>query len=72
MAAMRFELQQQERITELERNVRHLTMMLDNAEREIESLRGCHGGTCDHSSDCAIHNEPAYPAGACDCKTPNA
>jgi hypothetical protein len=20
-----------------------------------------------HASDCAVHNEPAYPAGACDC-----
>lgn len=20
-----------------------------------------------HASDCAIHNEPAYPAGPCDC-----
>jgi hypothetical protein len=21
----------------------------------------------DHKSDCAVHNEPAYPAGKCDC-----
>lgn len=24
-------------------------------------------GCCGHSSDCAVHNEPAYPAGKCDC-----
>ena len=23
---------------------------------------------CEHASDCAVHNEPAYPAGPCDCK----
>ncbi|KKK80340.1 hypothetical protein LCGC14_2824500, partial [marine sediment metagenome] len=23
---------------------------------------------CDHASDCAVHNEPAYPAGDCNCK----
>lgn len=23
---------------------------------------------CHHSSDCAVHNEPAYPNGECDCK----
>lgn len=22
---------------------------------------------CGHASDCAVHNEPAYPAGPCDC-----
>jgi hypothetical protein len=22
---------------------------------------------CPHDSDCAVHNEPAYPAGSCDC-----
>jgi len=22
----------------------------------------------EHDSDCSIHNEPAYPAGACDCR----
>lgn len=21
----------------------------------------------EHTSDCAVHNEPAYPAGPCDC-----
>lgn len=21
-----------------------------------------------HRSDCAVHNEPAYPAGPCDCR----
>ena len=23
--------------------------------------------TNQHASDCAVHNEPAYPAGPCDC-----
>lgn len=23
-----------------------------------------------HKSDCAVHNEPAYPRGACDCGSP--
>lgn len=23
--------------------------------------------TIDHASDCAVHNEPAYPNGKCDC-----
>ena len=27
----------------------------------------CQGGKCFHASDCAVHNEPAYPNGACDC-----
>jgi len=22
----------------------------------------------EHASDCAVHNEPAYPAGPCDCR----
>lgn len=22
---------------------------------------------CGHASDCAVHNEPAFPAGPCDC-----
>jgi len=25
-----------------------------------------------HASDCAVHNEPAYPAGPCDCKEEDA
>jgi len=29
----------------------------------------CNCGQCGrmHHSDCAVHNEPAYPRGACDC-----
>lgn len=30
-------------------------------------LAGCQDGKCGHASDCAVHNEPAYPAGECDC-----
>lgn len=30
----------------------------------------CERGTCLHKSDCAVHNEPAYEAGTCDCMTP--
>ncbi len=25
------------------------------------------GPNCRHTSSCAVHNEPAYPAGPCDC-----
>jgi hypothetical protein len=25
------------------------------------------GVCCEHTSDCAVHNEPAYPAGPCNC-----
>lgn len=25
------------------------------------------GRCCNHDSDCAVHNEPAFPAGECDC-----
>jgi hypothetical protein len=25
------------------------------------------GGVVEHASSCAVHNEPAYPAGPCDC-----
>ncbi|WP_333906875.1 Gp49 family protein [Delftia acidovorans] len=25
------------------------------------------GSACSHASDCAVHNEPAMPAGPCDC-----
>lgn len=56
-----------ERIAELENKVKHLTAMLDNAEKECEALRGCQSGACGHASDCAVHNEPAYPAGPCSC-----
>lgn len=28
---------------------------------------GCQCGACRHASDCAQHNEPAMPAGPCDC-----
>ena len=33
----------------------------------VSSLCNC--GQCGrmHKSDCAVHNEPAYPKGACDC-----
>jgi len=27
----------------------------------------CQDGKCFHASDCAVHNEPAYPAGKCNC-----
>ncbi|ODT75477.1 MAG: hypothetical protein ABS69_10705 [Nitrosomonadales bacterium SCN 54-20] len=27
----------------------------------------CATGHCGHWSDCAVHNEPAYPNGPCDC-----
>ena len=30
-------------------------------------ITGMSGDTQHHWSDCSVHNEPAYPAGACDC-----
>ncbi|MDX4958015.1 hypothetical protein [Delftia acidovorans] len=27
----------------------------------------CGSNGCSHDSDCAVHNEPAMPAGPCDC-----
>jgi len=35
----------------------------------IEALRAALAQP-EHWSDCAVHNEPAYPAGECDCKLP--
>ncbi len=29
----------------------------------------CGSNGCGHASDCAVHNEPAIPAGPCDCAT---
>lgn len=34
---------------------------------QAKELTGCMGGECKHASDCAVHNEPALPAGPCDC-----
>ena len=31
----------------------------------------CGSNGCGHASDCAVHNEPAMPAGPCDCKGAN-
>lgn len=28
---------------------------------------GCCGGSCAHSSDCAVHHSPAFPSEGCDC-----
>ena len=47
----------------------------DNALREAlaeqsELEEGCQCPACEvtlHASDCAVHNEPAYPKGSCDC-----
>jgi len=40
-------------------------------ERELNSLREEEDyrmkNPYSHFSDCAVHNEPAYPAGECDC-----
>lgn len=27
----------------------------------------CADDGCEHASDCAVHNEPAFPAGPCNC-----
>jgi hypothetical protein len=37
-----------------------------------EALNGCQCPECQvvlHTSDCAVHNEPAYPKGECNCGT---
>jgi hypothetical protein len=36
-----------------------------------EQLGGPVKRCCPHDSDCAVHNMPAYPAGACDCTYKN-
>jgi hypothetical protein len=40
---------------------------------QADTPEGCQCSTCKdgpkHWSDCAVHNEPAYPAGPCDCGT---
>ena len=36
----------------------------------LEQPKGCQCAACKvtpHASDCAVHNEPAYPKGACNC-----
>lgn len=33
----------------------------------IDAYRAVLRGHMQHASDCAVHNEPAYPAGPCDC-----
>jgi len=46
-------------------------------DEEIEQMRERTGDydsferCCPHDSDCAVHNMPAYPAGACDCTYKN-
>ena len=50
----------------------HCKVIVESDSAEIvEGLAIVKAGCCGHKSDCAIHNEPAFPAGACDCKTPN-
>ena len=37
-------------------------------KEQLSQASGCQGGACTHASDCAVHNEPAEPAGPCDCR----
>ena len=39
----------------------------DNTLMQI--AKGPEAKTTTHASDCAVHNAPAYKAGACDCDT---
>lgn len=32
-----------------------------------KNQNACMQGNCQHDFDCAVHNEPASPAGECDC-----
>jgi hypothetical protein len=34
--------------------------------RQSDGCR-CTAGDCGHRSDCAVHNEPTFPNGPCDC-----
>ena len=47
---------------------RHVAINLggDHSDLSLEFLNAL-SGFDGHWSDCAIHNEPAYPAGPCDC-----
>lgn len=40
---------------------------IDLVSRLDDVIRGSAAGTRQHASDCAVHNEPAYPAGQCNC-----
>ena len=37
------------------------------ARKPSHCLCGSCGPSLEHASDCAVHNEPAYPKGPCDC-----
>lgn len=39
---------------------------MDSQKDECCGCEACEDGTT-HLSDCAVHNEPAYPKGPCDC-----
>lgn len=43
---------------------------LAGLQQALKQLEGCQCPACKitpHASDCAVHNAPAEPAGACDC-----
>ena len=47
---------------------RELGVDLDE-DKLKEILRGMGASEArEHASDCALHNAPAFPAGACDCR----
>lgn len=42
----------------------------DGGKKPCTCALRCQCGACKivpHASDCAVHNEPAYPAGPCSC-----
>lgn len=40
---------------------------MTDGEIEAAGSAANRNGSIQHWSDCAVHNEPAYPAGPCDC-----
>ena len=48
------------------KRVEYMKQQLANTNSTIETLRARLAQT-KHWSDCAVHSEPAYPAGECDC-----
>lgn len=40
---------------------------VESRNQDEQEDSACKDGACSHASDCAVHNEPAYPAGTCDC-----
>lgn len=52
------------------RDIHYAYRIIEELDKQAEPVRkGCACKWCKqpHSSDCAVHNGPAYPEGCCDC-----